>query len=132
MIGCLSAPDPVVPGSTELVRVAITAVTETPLAANRNTFEIVACRSAWLSTQRPHDGLPLCTVRPDVTQTVQPVRDVMRHFVWHGGTQVVVEVLGKQIRVITNEALATPRPVHACRPAAQIETDGNRLEIQLK
>ena len=128
-IPALSALYPIVPDRTHGVRGTGTAVTKTSLPSQRHTGQIILAGDSRFGTQHLHDRLPLPAMRPDITQSVQHIGQVMRHFMRHRVGNIIRKILSKDIRVVTYLSPGVTYPVHARRPALQIKCHGRRLKF---
>ena len=109
---------------------AVATIGNASLAAQRDTAQVKAGGGTGFCAQRLHHAAPLFAVWPHVRQAMQPVGDIVRHFVRNRRLQPVLEVARKNIRVVADHRLATRHPVHARGAAMQIKQHGNRLVSQ--
>ena len=99
------------------------------LSADRDAGKIILSRYAGFDPQCQHDLLPFGAMRPYPVRAIQHVHDVVRDLVGHGCGDVVIKILGEQIRVVANNAVAAVHPVHTGCAAFKVEQDRDHGQV---
>ena len=99
----------------------LTVIGKAPLAAHRDTGQIKAPGGTGFDAERVHDPAPLNAMGPHLAETLQAVHQIVGHLVGHSHRHTVIKILGKNPRVVPNNPLGIPDPIHPRRTATQIE-----------
>jgi len=101
----------------------------TLLSADRDAGKIILPGYTGFLPQCQHDLPPFGAVRPYPVCAIQNVHDVVRHLVGHGCGDVVIKILGEQIRVVTNNTVTAMHPVHTGCAAFKVEQDRDHGQV---
>ncbi len=111
---------------------ASTLIIVTPLGAYRYTRQIERTGYPGIGTEICHQGLPLRPMGPHPAQPIDLVNNIVGHLVGHGGHQILGEVFGEQVGIITNTPSATDYPIHAGGTTAKIKLDRDGFKLTLQ
>lgn len=120
------------PGRAYLVHGAITLIAMPFLFAYGYAGKVIVTGNAWFRSQRQHDLLPFIAVRPYPGCSKKPVNDIMGDFVRYSGSQVVIEIFGKNIGVVANYTVIIVHFIHTGRTAFEIEMDRDQRELPVE
>jgi len=104
----------VVPGAGALIGMTL-------LSADWDAGKIIAPGYTGFCTQRQHDLLPFGAVRPYSVCAIQNIHNIMCHLMGYGCCDVVIKILGEQIRVVANNAVSIVHLVHASCASFKVE-----------
>ena len=97
-----------------------------------NTFHIETTGTAGIGIKFPHQGLPFFTMRADISESVDHIHNIVCHFVWYGGIEVLAKIPGEQIGIVTNNALTISNSVHPSSFPRQVKINCDHWEFRIE